>query len=81
MHDSCRRHGPGAPRGPRTWCPSSASVCDEEDRPIRLFAAEGIEKPFYHDDFTPLDNIPANEFFTADDWPFDLWGPASQSDQ
>ncbi len=66
------------------WAPCSAwttaSVCDEEDRPIRLFAAEGIEKPFYHNDFTPLDNL-GNEFFTADDWPFDLWGPASESDQ
>ena len=68
------------------WAPCSAwttaSVCDDGDTPFRLFAVEAIKLAFYHNDFTPLDdqNVDAG-FFTADVWPFDLWGPASESDQ
>jgi hypothetical protein len=69
------------------WAPCSAwttaAVCDEEDPPYRLFAAE-VEQPFYHDDFTPNDHatsFPDVSFFGDTAWPFDLWGSAGQSDQ
>jgi type II secretory pathway pseudopilin PulG len=70
------------------WAPCSAwttgAVCPDEDPQYRLFAAEGIEQPFYHNDFTPNDHattFPDVSFFGDLAWPFDLWGSARQSDQ
>ena len=63
---------------------TTADVCDANDTAVPLFAAEANEQAFYHDDFTPLDEVVLDDAGLVDvddlQWPFELWEQA-QTDQ
>jgi hypothetical protein len=63
---------------------TTADVCDANDTAVPLFAAEANEQAFYHNDFTPVDEVVLDDAGLVDvddlQWPFELWEQA-QTDQ